>query len=788
MKAFSLRSALAALTAFGLSLFADAAPTPPGGGGAAPVVYNPLAKVVQGNQPLAQSYVLSVTSPSNLPVGTSATVTLNGSMLSQPAGVDDATALSFLSMSPNTLTFTAPSQTLTTTVSVNVPIGQYAGNYAYRIKPSGWPASISVTDEGATVNALVSPPTATDDTPPSVLLQIPVNGTIYTYYPATGQPVSVPVVFEGTVGTGGQPITSLQAFVNNEPLSISTTGIGTLDATGTGSLSLTTPGVYHVRVTATNQTGTSEDNGDFTVVVSAPPPTIAVASPLPNTVYTFQSGGSGVTVPLAYTATSIYGNITATAVTLNGAPLTVALSGVGSSLVATGSASINISTPGNYVLGFTAQNDYGYATPVTVPFSVKSVQPVPSVTVLTPVAGTTYNRTAGDAPTSVPFTFSGGTTFGTVQSVTVTVDGATVPATVTGLGSLSITGSGTLSYSASGTHTLTVTLSNGYATASDSTTFSVQEKEVSAEICAKLTWLPPISLNKTVEGGSIVPIKFTLSCQCDFVRDETLLISIYEILPNGTMTDPVIYPYGGSNPDVPDYAINGHHYQLNYPTANGVHHYRIEVYHPLTGGQLQLLGTKDLLTKEGKSCGDKNQHDDHNGNCNNGGGKDDDHGGSNNHGGNCDNGHDGDNSHNGGHGDDKDCRDGKDDDHGSNSGWGSWGNSGSSKDCDDDKGGSKSSGSSNSKNCDDDKSGSSWWGSSSSSSSSKNCDDGKSSSSSSSSSNSSKSNSSTSSSSNSSKSSSSNSSSSSSSSKSGSSSSSSSLSSLLASLLSIFRR
>jgi Fe-S cluster assembly protein SufB len=41
---------------------------------------------------------------------------------------------------------------LTVTVSVDVPLGDFAGNYAYRIQPSGWPANLPIVDEGATVH------------------------------------------------------------------------------------------------------------------------------------------------------------------------------------------------------------------------------------------------------------------------------------------------------------------------------------------------------------------------------------------------------------------------------------------------------------------------------------------------------------------------------------------------------------------------------------------------------------------------------------------------------------
>jgi hypothetical protein len=668
------------------------------------VVYAPTAKVVQGNQPLSESYTLTITSPSNLPANTPVTISLVPTVLSKPTTVDDATALGFISFTPASLTFSGPNQSLTTTVAVNVPAGDFAGNYAYKIKPSGWPASLAISDTGATVNALVSPAKATDNTPPAVVLQTPADGNIYTYFVSPGVPVSVPLTFEGTVGTGGNPITGLQAFLNGSPVIISTSGIGTLDATGSATLSLTLPGLYHIRVAATNQDGTSEDSADITVVISAPPPVITVASPTANSSFTFPTGGSGVTLPVSYTATSIFGNIISTGTTLNGSPIVLSLSGVGTSLVATGSASLSITSPGNYYLNFTAANDYGNATPVTVPFTVATVTPVPTVKVLTPVAGTVFTRTVGDPATTVNYTFNGGTNFGTVTSVTVTVDGTPVTATVNGLNTAAITGSGALSYSAGGTHVLSVTLSNGTSSATDSTTFTVSEQAAPppVQVCEKLTWLPPICFNKTIKGGCTMPIYFRLdNGSCNFVRDESVLISIYEINADGSMTNPVIYPYGGANPNAASFAINRNSYQLNFPTAAGVHHYRIEVYHPLTadGSSLQLLGTKDLLTSQASSgdCHNGNNHGDngdHHGDCNN----DRDHGDwhGNNHGDNGD--HHGDCNNDRDDRDDHDHGDWHDNDHGGSRGdndcrYGDRGNS----DRDDDNHGNRG------KDCDDDR-------------------------------------------------------------------------------------
>ncbi len=597
MKIFTPRASILATASLFFGLFASALPTPPAGPGT--VNYNPDAKIIQGNQPLAQSYPLSFSSPGNLTAGVPVTITLEKSILSKPATVSDAATLSFLSFSTPTITFTGPNQPVTITVTVDVPLGEFAGNYAYLVKPAGWPSGLVITDEGFTVNALVSPASSTDTSPPAVVLQTPADGTEYTYNPVIGIPVSVPVTFDGSVGANGSPITGMTATINNNPVTLSTIGQNTLNASSTGTVLLTTPGTYEIKVQATNLNGTSVDTADITVVLSAPPPTIAVASPSVNAAYSYLEGEAGASVSVSYTATSQYGNITATGATLNGAPITLNLSGVGTSLTAVGSANFTL-TAGDYVLGFTASNEFGAASPVSVPFTVESVVPIPSVSILTPVAGTDFARTVGDPATVVDFTFTGGTTGGLIESVTVTLDGMVVSSTVVDLGTESITGSGSASFTEGGTHTLSVTVSNGQATATDVTNFTVTES--SGEVCQNLTWLPPISLNKTIEGGSTMPIKFRLDCNGEFVRDTTTLIAIYEIFADESISEPVIYPYGFGSPNPTDYAITGHMYHLNFATAEGVHRYKIEVFHPLNaeGTSLQLLGSKELLTKVGK--------------------------------------------------------------------------------------------------------------------------------------------------------------------------------------------
>jgi hypothetical protein len=597
------------------------------------VVYNPATNTVQGDQPLSTSYVITVTAPSTLAVGVPVTVNLDVSLLAKPStGVTDAEALSFISLSPATLTFGGPNDKQSFTVHVDVPVGNYAGDYKYHILPSGWPPVVtSANDAGAFVNA-TAVATATNN-PPSVTLNSPADGAVYTYQPATGNPVSFTVNFDASVLATDAPIETMQASitdgVNIIPISLTRGPLPARSATATGSVALTAPGDYTVTVAAGNTStiGISYASARIKVNVDAPPPSIAVSSPTSNAAFSYILGGLGASVPVSFSATSIYGNITGLAATLDGLPVALNTSGVGTATTANGSATLTVPLAGNHSLVFSASNAFGAATPVTVPFSVSGVVPAPTVSILSPTDGSTFTRSAGDPATVVNYSFSGGTTYGSIAGVSVTLDGTPIsPApTVTGLGTAAVSGTGAMSFGSGGSHTLTVSLtSSGATVATASTSFNVTQ--IQKEICEDLTWLPPLSNNRTVEGGSTVPIKFTLTCQNKFVRDTDVLIAIYEVFRNGSTSTPTIYHYGTGSPNPPDYAIPGKQYHLNFVTAKGTHSYQVEVYTPVAGS-MRLLGTHEVNTKGSAGKGDGHDDRGEHGDDNDHGGCDDDRGG-----------------------------------------------------------------------------------------------------------------------------------------------------------------
>jgi len=564
---------------------------------AALINYTPPVRDIEGEQPFTYSYSISIGSIFFTAQPGPLTVPLEIISLARPDGVSEATALSFISLSQNTLSFSGAAglgapQNLT--VNINVPEGFSAGDYAYRIKTGAWPGGLLVGDNGTMINMRVIDPGAVA-LPPVVTITSPADQSHFTYNPLEG-PLVVPFTFEAT-SEGTFPILNVDADLNNTAVATTATGLGTNTVNASGSLTIISGGLYTLRARASNAEETSADSIEFTVDVVAPPPTIAVVQPSNNASYTYTLGGPAVQVPVNFTVNSLYGGITAVGATLNGSPLTnLTVSGLGT-LQATGSATLNITTPGAYTLVYSGSTAAGSAAPKTVNFTVTGAQPLPTVTITQPAPGLIVNRTTGSPASQVPFTFQATTTFGTIQSVTVTLNGTPVSATVGGLGTANATGSGTLSVTTSGSYTLAVTASNGAANASDARSFAVVETAPPPPASKyKLSWQPPISQGKTIEGGTVMPIKFTLEQNGKLVSDQSVVIAVYEIFSNGSSSEPVLYPYGTGSPAPPDYVITSKIYHLDFPTAKGTHRYKVEVYSSSATGAT-LLGTNEILTK-----------------------------------------------------------------------------------------------------------------------------------------------------------------------------------------------
>jgi len=578
-----------------------------------PIVdYSPKETIVEGNQPLSTSFVLSITAPNNVVAGSSVTITPLLTLLSKPDGVSDAEALGFVSFSPASLTFTTPGQTLTVTVQANYPEGVTAGAYAYKVITNGW--ETGTQDGGAFINATVFP--SQNATPPTVSIATPADNSSFTYQPAVG-PLVIPVQFTSSAQAIA-PITAIDADLNGTAITVTSVNNGDGSYTSSGNLSLTAPGTYTLRARATNTVGTGEDNAGFNVVISVQPPTVSIASPASGSGYNLPASGS-VSVPYSFSAHTVYGGISTLSATLDGTPVSFTPTGLGTA-TASGSGSFTLSAPGTHTLVVTATDSNGGTASTSTTFTVAGAIPPPTVTISAPADGTTLTRIAGSGPTTVPFSFTGSTTAGyTITQLSGTLSGSgAVGATITGLNTASATGTGTLTLTSPGTYTLTATAGSGSSSASASVTFKLVEVQPPAPVCS-VNWLPPISLGKVEKGGSNVAIKFELLCPEGYgvdvdgdgdpdcfpgqrtktkdAIDPTLIVAVTEIFSNGSAGTPQLFPYSGSTPNAPGYTIQGNDmYHVNFPAANGTHRYRIEVYRPLPT-HTEVLGSREFRTK-----------------------------------------------------------------------------------------------------------------------------------------------------------------------------------------------
>lgn len=522
------------------------------------VQYQPASITIQGNQALTATFVLSVTSPNSpgnftTPVAT----TVVFSVLSAPTGVSNAQALAFVSASPSILTFTSANQTLTTTITVAVPLGNFAGNYGFQINTPGWPSGLvdGRAGTGATLSANISPPLS-NAPPPTVTLLSPADGTTYTYDVTKASSVAIPISFTANVSPGTAPLTHLLATVSGPtgPATavpgLITSGIGLLTGSGTASFAATAPGAYTIMVEADNSGGTAQALSTVNVTVTAPPPTIVATNPTLTT-YNYTLGGPAISVPVGCSATTLAGTITTLTASMVGptganVPVTLATTGLKTALTATGTGTVSVSAPGTYTITYTATSAYGSAS-TSVTFTVNGIYPVPTIAITAPARGAAFQIPAGGKSVPVPYSLVGGTTYGTITSVVLSLTGpsgtitTTNPPSVTGIGTPSISGSGNLTITAPGTYTISVTDSNGKATASASTTFTVTQAQ--AQPTEVVTWLPPVANGQSICGGSVMPVSFTVTTGANFVSDTSIVVAIYQVYTNGTSSTPVIYSY-----------------------------------------------------------------------------------------------------------------------------------------------------------------------------------------------------------------------------------------------------
>lgn len=480
--------------------------------GGSVVQYDPLSQGVFGVLPATTTYTLNVTAPtalSTLPV----TVTLRVVSTQVPLG-DNATALNYVRLSTNTLTFTAAGQKLPVTVTVDLPLSALsndvtAGAYTYKIYTDGWPAG--VTDGGATINASVTLPTTPTGNPPTVSITTPADGTVFTY-PVTGFPAQIPFTFDAATDSSSPVITAVAANFGDAtgmaPVAVTTSGLGGAAVTGSGQFTVLAPGTYSLQVSATNPIGSETDTNTYIVKVSAPPPVVTIASPSVGATYTYRAGDPATMVTFSFTAVSAFGGIRTLTAQIDGANIVFVPTGIGS-LTATGTVMLPYTTAGAHTVSVTATDDNGTASAQSN-FTVNVIAPTPTIDITTPASPQTFTLPVGGTTMNVPYSFKSTSNNGfVVNSVTASLGSTGLTPTTVGLGTASAVSSGTLTNLGVGTYTLTATATSAGITVQDTATFTIVGSTLPPSVVINT---PPVGSTYTrVSGGPSVSIPLTFT-------------------------------------------------------------------------------------------------------------------------------------------------------------------------------------------------------------------------------------------------------------------------------------
>ncbi len=445
----------------------------------ASVNYNPTATTHQINTsqlPYTNAYPLTITSPvsaaglnysgGGITVPLKKYVPIPGSL---PPGVTEVAALNYVTLSGSdltpvpggdpTLTFTGPNQTKTVTVTVSFPLGIVPGSYVYKLVTVGWPAGSGfnplpggASNLGSDINGSVS----ANNTPSSPIVEIttPADGSSYNIL--TSQlPYAVPLKFKADVPgltptniTGVSADLSTSASGGGTSVTLTTvTGLNTAHVVGAGSLVVNGPGTYYVSVYAVNagKPGSFIRQHTFTVVVSGPPPTISITSPVAEADFPLYAPAQNVTVPTSFTATTPAGSTLQTwAATLTypdgtSAVQSISPSSVPSGLTSTGSVTLSLTVPGHYTLGATVSNQYSSASDtksfwvnrITSPTD-QTVDAFTNATFTTTAEGRanlTYQWQRQFNGAGAFYSLSNDATYAGVATPTLTVNAAKVPMT-----------------------------------------------------------------------------------------------------------------------------------------------------------------------------------------------------------------------------------------------------------------------------------------------------------------------------------------------------------------------
>ncbi len=473
------------------------------------VRYDPLSQGVSITLPTTFTYVLNVTAPLAV---TDFPLTVNVRKVATYFPLGDAnTALSYIRLSTDTLTFTSAGQTLPITVTADFPVTALsydvpAGAYTYQIYTDGWPALM--IDNGATINSSVSLPVTTIGNPPTIAIDTPADGSSFVFAP-NQLPAQITFHYSASTDLTSPLITNVSAMFGTADgmvdIPVSAT-LGLMDVAGTGTFTVTAPGTYLLQASATNLMGTATDTNTYVVTVTAPPPTVAIASPTPGSTYTYRLGDPATVVPLNFTAKSSYGGIRTLTVDVDGNDVPFNASGIGT-LTATGSILLPYAAAGAHSVTVTTTDDNGSASAQTN-FTIGIIEPLPAVSITTPTPNQVFTIPTGSTTMSIGYSFTTTVNNGfNVDTVSAALGNTVLNPTTTGLGTPKAVSTGTMILGP-GTYTLTANGGSTGRSATASVSFTVKNAALPPSVVINT---PAVGYTQAIVPGTTanIPLTFT---------------------------------------------------------------------------------------------------------------------------------------------------------------------------------------------------------------------------------------------------------------------------------------
>ncbi len=239
------------------------------------------------------------------------------------------------------------------------------------------------------------------------------------------------------------------------------------------------------------------------------PPIVSIDTPADGTEFTYVVGGPAVPVKIEVSgAATPAAPVDTLEATLSGEtedgvpfmtdmPLALVLTGLGTPDTL-GAVTVPVTQSGTYTITAEATNRRGSSFTSSTFVVVQEVPP-PTVVINPPANNPTYTYVRGLTSTTVPYAFVGSSPLGEILTLTATLDGeAFTPDELHDLGTLVATGAGEFVFDANtpdglGEHTIAVTATSPYGTATATATFVVAEE------------VPEISVNiaSPIDGASI---------------------------------------------------------------------------------------------------------------------------------------------------------------------------------------------------------------------------------------------------------------------------------------------